>query len=77
MLLRRTSEMFIYYTDSHDVDEDKRTILRHGEHWPGSTFTGIVMRFLFDNPSQITSDVASSNMKNSAIIRIIIMSTKI
>lgn len=48
-----------YYTDSHDVDEDKRTILRQGEHWPGSTFTGIVMRFLFDDPSILSSDVAS------------------
>jgi hypothetical protein len=70
----------INYTDYHDVDEDKVSIIYHGGHWNGgwsygSSGVGIADRSI--SPSSTFTFVASSNMKNSHITRISIMSTKI
>ena len=76
MLLHRTSEMCIYYTDGHEVDEDKTTICKCGGGWYSHIEAGIMDRDTFLHSSQVWDPVASSNMKNSQIIRIITMSTK-
>ena len=69
-----------FYTDYHDVDEDLRTVTNQGGFW--STWginesAGMMCRQ--ENYTHIYSDVfvASSNMKNSLIIRTLMMSTKI
>ena len=65
-----------YYTDLHDVDEELRTISVHGGYWNEGEFVGVTRRHMYDNPITLGFFVASSNMKNSLIIRIIMMSTK-
>ena len=50
---------------------------RHGGNWSDSNGVGVIYRHLFDSPFYSLDFVASSNMKNSQIIRIGIMSTKI
>ena len=59
----------------HDVDEDSRTISVHGGHQAHGNLAGIALRNLYNNPS--VPNVASSNMKNSLIMCIRTMSTKI
>ena len=75
-----TSKVFLNYTDWHEVDEDERTILVYGCMWLGdratSDGTGIYRRDMYDPVDHASYTVASSNMKNSQIIRIRIMSTK-
>ena len=75
-----TSKDIIYYTDWHDVDEDRLTIPVYGCMWLGdratSDGTGIYRRDMYDPVDHASYTVASSNMKNSQIIRIRIMSTK-
>lgn len=46
VLLRPTSEMCIYYTDCHDVDEEMRTITHHGGDYNHAADAGITERFM-------------------------------
>ena len=53
-----------YYTDFHLVDEDMMTIVRSGSKWnDGSTYAGLVMRFLFDQPFVPSDHVASNTIR--------------
>ena len=52
------------------------TNIDQGGRWSNANGVGIMYRYLFDSPTFTTSAVASSNMKNSQIIRIGRMSTK-
>ena len=70
-------KLIIYYTDYHDVDEDVMSMARHSGRWSDDISAGIMRRYIKEIPSEDVSHVASSNMKNSHIIRIFIMSTKI
>jgi len=65
------------YADYHDVDEDSRTIASYGGHYSAEDTVGVMDRNPSSNLTEIFNFVASSNMKNSLIIRIRIMSTKI
>ena len=47
------------YTDLHDVDENERTISAQGGDWSASVFGGIVMRHVFDSPTNYYGTVAS------------------
>ena len=69
--------MIKYYTDVHDVDEDRVTISVHGGDWEDRVWTGVTCRNMPGDGSVTHDNIASSNMKNSAFIRIITMSTKI
>jgi len=70
-------KLIIYYTDSHDVDEDKVTIVIYGGYWITDNIAGIGLRGMWDSPSTFDHGVASSNVKNSQIIRMRTRSTKI
>ena len=65
-----------YYTDYHNVDEDMVTITSYGGNWDWASDTGITLRYVQDTPSHTSDVVASSDMKNSLIMRISMMSTK-
>ena len=65
-----------YYTDEHHVDEDLTAILLQGGWWAQGTFTGITYREMIFVPTDAYTIVASSDMKNSLIIRIFMVSTK-
>ena len=68
--------MINYYTDEHNVDEDLRTIAKQGARYEDPDYAGIFKRNLNRDEFYSASSVASSNMKNSHIIRITTMSTK-
>ena len=68
--------MIKYYTDEHNVDEDLRTIAKQGARYEDPDYAGIFKRNLNRDEFYSASSVASSNMKNSHIIRITTMSTK-
>ena len=68
--------MCIFYTDWHDVDEDIRTIVSRGGSRDSGIATGVINQLLLNSPTNYIEYAASSNMKNSQIIRICIMSTK-
>ena len=59
LLLRRTSKMFIYYTDMHNVDEDLRTFTRLGGHYREQSLVGITYRYMYNSSSYAADDVAS------------------
>jgi len=71
------SKLIIYYTDWHNVDEDMVTLVYHGGRWQSATNVGVTYRDTDETPTHVSDTIASSNMKNSQIIRIFIMSTKI
>jgi len=48
-----------YYTDSHDVDEDLKTIIRHGGYWIDGSNAGITHRNLYSAPTSSWDIVAS------------------
>ena len=75
---RRHWKLIKYYTDWHDVDEDRVTILYQGGYWREDIKVGMTQRHIDVSPnhSDDVDGVASSNMKNSLIIRMVIMSTK-
>ena len=78
MLLRPTSQkLIIYYTDSHDVDEDSMTIPVQGAIWTDNIYAGIVCRNIHRSPSDTYYYAASSTVEIFDIIRIFMMSTKI
>jgi len=64
MLLRRTSEICIFYTDMHDVDEDVRTIMIQGSGWANVIDSGVFIRGMDDDPVSLVNVVASSNVNN-------------
>ena len=64
LLLRRTSEICIYYTDDHNVDESITAITNHGGHWSYASMTGAMIRHMNDIHTNTYIYVASSNMKN-------------
>ena len=66
-----------YYTDDHDVDEDRMAIPIYGGKWYEGTAPGITHRNMNDTLTTTHDGVASSNMENSQIIRICTMPTKI
>ena len=74
------SKVFLNYTDWHDVDEEMRTICICGGRWGYENYAGNTAGLThrnMDTPStEIWNSVASSNMKNSQIIRMVLMSTK-
>ena len=70
------SRLIIYYTDMHYVDEDMSAISNQGGYQAHGKPAGIAYRNLSISPSFGDPYVASSNMKNSQIIRIGLMSTK-
>ena len=69
--------MIIYYTDGHDVDEDKVTITSHGCHQNMESWAGITCRDVQYIPTDFGGYAASSTVEIFDIIRMIIMSTKI
>ena len=73
-----TSEIFLNYTDAHDVDESVATIGNFGGHFNVGevSVVGMLMRYLDSYTTKNLSFVASSNMKIFDIIRIRMMSTK-
>ena len=66
-----------YYTADHDVDEDLRTTARLGGMWLAANVAGIAYRAMNYTPATVLDYVASSNMKKSLTIRMVLMSTKI
>ena len=51
-----------YYTDQHDVDEDKVTTVYQSGHWNSwneSEAAGLMCRDLFDSPTEAWDYVAS------------------
>lgn len=48
-----------YYTDSHNVDEDLRTITYQGGRWLAVSTGGITMREMYDSPTSSGDYVAS------------------
>ena len=60
----------------HNVDEDQATISNQGSWWYAESQAGITFREVSHNSSRTADDVASSNTKNSQIIRMLMMSTK-
>jgi hypothetical protein len=64
MLLRRTYEIFIYYTDWHKVDEDIATIPFYGGGWNSETGSGIAYRCMYDPLTVTGINVASSNIQD-------------
>lgn len=63
MLLRRTSEIFLNYTDDHEVDEDMLTIVLQGGYWPEGPVPGNTRRFMkYDLFSKF--DTVASRKKN-------------
>ena len=62
---RRHLEMFIYYTDLHDVDEDIRTISNYGGRWLTETNAGVAYRDIRYDPTSAFDTVASLKNKNS------------
>ena len=59
LLLRRTSKMFIYYTDEHNVDEDMTAIFGQGGGWNWNENIGMMNRYVQDFPSGMFDVVAS------------------
>ena len=51
-----------YYTDWHDVDEDRMTITRLGSGWTENLTAGVMKRELYQYSSDSALDVASSNI---------------
>ena len=62
--------------DWHDVDEDLMTMSAQSGYWCDDIGVGIARRSVIDFPFSLSDTVASSNMKNSQIIRMVLMSTK-
>ena len=48
-----------YYTDQHDVDEDRRTICNHGGREGNSIMVGVMNRYLYNDPTTTANGVAS------------------
>ena len=48
-----------YYTDWHDVDEDRTTICNYGGWWHDNTLVGATYRTLYDSPTTTLDDAAS------------------
>ena len=65
-----------YYTDGHDVDEDKTTISGCGGQWVFTIRTGVASRYMDDSSSTISHTVASSSIQKYGVIRIGLISTK-
>ena len=57
-------KLIIHYTDGHDVDEDEMAILSQGAGWSSRIDAGITRRNLYNTPSYVATDVASSNIRN-------------
>ena len=57
-----TSEIFLNYTDIHDVDENERTIVRQcGSHPDMPMGHGIAFRLMYDHLTDSYDSVASKN----------------
>ena len=52
------SKLIIYYTDYHDVDEDKVSIASHSGHWDRNERVGMMFRNVQDSPNRYVNDVA-------------------
>ena len=50
------------YTDFHNVDEDEMAILSQGAGWSSRIDAGITRRNLYNTPSYVATDVASSDI---------------
>lgn len=50
-----------YYTDNHDVDEDARTIVRHGGWYVDGNLSGFTCRLMYETPTNTSESVASKN----------------
>ena len=74
--LSNISRLIKYYTDHHNVDEDLATIADVGGWWSHSDMAGITYRTMNNSSPDLLDGVASSNMRNSLIIRIGMVSTK-
>ena len=60
-----------YYTDQHDVDEDKVTITHQGGHWNAwneSAASGVMCRDAYDTSTSSWNIVAYKYNKNSTLI---------
>ena len=57
-----TSEIFLNYTDLHNVDEDLTAISLQGGSWYHDTFAGAALRSI-DNISSGALDVVASKKK--------------
>ena len=59
LLLRRTSEICIFYTDEHNVDEDMTAIFGQGGGWTDNIWAGITRQDIDDSPTTAFDGVAS------------------
>ena len=57
-----------YYTDLHDVDEDKTTINLHGGEWLSGSYAGVSTQYIYHYSTATLSDVAYKYNKNSTLI---------
>ena len=71
---RRHPKLIEYYTDSHNVDEDLRTLASQGGMWGyyGSE-AGITFRFVFDDPDTGTNTVAYKDKNTTLSTRMVFL----
>ena len=62
MLLRRTWKLIIYYTDYHDVDEDRVAATAQDGSWSMRNQVGVALRSLNITSTTTHDDVASSDI---------------
>ena len=58
-----TVEIFLNYTDSHDVDEDVKSIARLGGRWTDRNAAGITHKDIVYSPTATIDTVASSTVE--------------
>ena len=64
-----TSEIFLNYTDIHDVDEDETSIIIQGGSWPYESRTGAAHREMSETPTSVWDTVASKNNHTLSLLR--------
>lgn len=62
-----------YYADYHDVDEELRTIASQGENWSANVIAGIMMRFVFDSPTNVFDTVAYKDKNTTLSARVVFL----
>lgn len=67
--------MIIYYTDTHDVDEDGTTISLQGggESWAMGSNAGITFRTMDTSPTYYTPDVAYKDKNTILVDRVVFL----
>jgi len=58
-IVSRHQKLINYYTDEHNVDEDRVTITSQGGRWCELSTVGVSDRYIWNSPSSPSSNVAS------------------